>query len=440
MTSALLEITGVDLAPPGGELRAFDLAAPCPGDTGVAGTFGLDVRGWVLGARTRARRVSFALDGTPLWQAAVEREWQGVADDHPGAPGAERPGFRAAVGSLALPREFALEARVAFGEGAESVTERMATIHGRRAQIESDHDPRFRPLMVTGFSRTGSNVLLRLLGAHPEIVAYRPFFHEPRVATYWIDVLRELTEPAGVRRQITPRTNLARRGWWQGADAPPPPLDEPDIERRLAVDPVPRLAAMCQERVDAAYAALAQRVDRAGASLFAEKQLPMHVPTMLWDLYPGAREVFLVRDFRDMVASMFRADAKWGGGPRFGRADAAGDEQFVRQLRPFAQDLLGSWSRRRERAHLVRYEDLVTAPGETVGALVEYLGVDAGPAGRRAMVESLAVRDEGSEIYRTTASPSESIGRWREELEPTVREACEAVFAPALEAFGYAGG
>ena len=436
--AAALEILAVDVERPGGPVRALDLAAPRPGDTGAAGTFGFDVRGWVLGSRMPARRVSFVLDGTPLWQVPVERRWEGVAEDYPDAPGAERAGFHAAVGSLALPREFSLDVRAELGEGDAAQSARLATIHGRRARLRSPHEPRFQPLMVTGFSRTGSNLFLRLLGAHPAIVAYRPFFHEPRVSAYWVDVLRELTEPAALRRQITPRTSLAVRGWPTAGAPAPAPLDEADLEHDLAAASVPRIAAFCQERIEGAYEVLASRADRSAAAFFAEKQLPLHVPTMLWDLYPGAREVFLVRDFRDMVASMFRADAKWGGGPRFGRAAAGSDEQFVRQLWPFAQDLLGSWERRRESAHLVRYEDLVTAPEATVAALVDYLGVEAGAAATHAMAASLALRDEGSEIYRTTPSPAASIGRWRDELAPAVREACAVVFAPALERFGYA--
>jgi len=439
MTSAApLEILAVDVASPGGEVLGLDLPVPRPGS---ARTFGFDVRGWVLGSRRRARHISFTVDGTPLWQVPVARAWGGVAEHYPDVPGADRPGFRAALSSLPLPREFALEVRVVLGEGGDTASAWLAAIRGRRAPLRGEDDPRFQPLMVTGFSRTGSNLFLRMLGAHPEIVAYRPFFHEPRVSTYWIDVLRELTEPASIRRQITPRANLAQRGWWLDTGAlSPAPLDDEGLEADLAAGSLQPLVRLCQGRIDAAYGVLAARADRPEASLFAEKHLPGHVPTMLWDLYPGAREVFLVRDFRDMVASMFRADAKWGGEPRFGRAVATDHEQFVRGLRPFAQDLQGSWERRRDSAHLVRYEDLITEPEQTVTALVRYLGVDAGTGVTRAMVDSLAMRDEGSEIYRTTASPAASIGLWREELGPAVKATCEEVFAPVLELFGYAAG
>ena len=56
------------------------------------------------------------------------------------------------------------------------------------------------------------------------------------------------------------------------------------------------------------------------------------------------------------------------------------------------------------------------------------------------MVASLGLRDEGSEIYRTTPTPQESIGRWRRDLSTAVREECDRVFAPVLELFGYENG
>jgi hypothetical protein len=292
--------------------------------------------------------------------------------------------------------------------------------------------------MVTGFSRTGSNLFLRLLGRHPEVIAYRPFHFESRITHYWMDVLRELTEPAGYRRQMRPG-GLSVRGWWLGDRAPSPFVDHGEaLEREMGAGALVDIAELSQRRVESVCRQVAAQLERPGATFLAEKHLPGHVPTMLWDLYAGAREVFLVRDFRDMMASIIAANRKWEGPPRFGRADAASDEEHVRHFRRFVKDLVGSWRRRAGQAHLVRYEDLIRQPRETVAALVGYLGVDGSAATVDGMVESLALRDEGSDVYRTANSAEASIGRWREDLDPAVLEACEDVFAPALELFGYA--
>ena len=200
--------------------------------------------------------------------------------------------------------------------------------------------------MVTGFSRTGSNLFLRLLGRHPEVMAYRPFHFESRISHYWMDVLRELTEPAGYRRQMRPG-GVSNRGWWLGDRAPVPWVHHDDaIESELGGNALVEIAALSQHRIESVCARLATQLDQPRAVFLAEKQLPGHVPTMLWDLYPGAREVFLVRDFRDMMASIIAANRKWEGPPRFGRADAASDEEHVRRFRRFVADIVGSWRRR----------------------------------------------------------------------------------------------
>jgi Sulfotransferase family len=88
-------------------------------------------------------------------------------------------------------------------------------------------------------------------------------------------------------------------------------------------------------------------------------------------------EIFLVRDFRDMARSIMAFDEKRGFAG-FGRPDGVSDEQYMRgELRQMAHDLHRSWETRHERAHLVRYEDLVLHPVETLTAMLEYLEVDA---------------------------------------------------------------
>ena len=95
------------------------------------------------------------------------------------------------------------------------------------------------------------------------------------------------------------------------------------------------------------------------------------------------------------------------------------------------------WRGRAESSHLLRYEDLVLRPEETVRALVGHLGLVGSDAAVEPMLASLAARDSGSEGHRTVADAAESIGRWRRDLSREVIDACEAALGPALEAFGY---
>ena len=81
-------------------------------------------------------------------------------------------------------------------------------ISGRRSPLRTGFEPSIEPIVLTALGRTGSTAVTRLLAAHPAVAAYRPFEYEPRVVTYWIDVLRALAEPGRFRRQIAPNGPL----------------------------------------------------------------------------------------------------------------------------------------------------------------------------------------------------------------------------------------
>jgi hypothetical protein len=392
----------------------------------VGAGFGLELEGWVVGRDLPITRVDLVQDAMALWELVPTHEREGAV---------VRSKFYAPVSAIPLPPAFDLVVRVRLGEDGERA--RLGAVHGRRTELQTGVRPRFNPLMVTTFSRTGSNLLVRMLGEHPEIVAYRPFRYEPRVSAYWVEVLRELTEPGSYRRQITPQLRQPARGWWLGPAGPmAPPLLDPEVEGAIARDAVHDLACFCQERIDAVYAQIAPHCERPNAAYFAEKHSPNEVPMILSELYPGSREVFLVRDFRDMIASVLAANARRGT-HRFGRGEADSDEKFVRRFRRFVTNLVASWRRRSARAHLVRYEDLLQRSEETVAALVEYLGVTIADDTLAGMIASVHRSEPELEGHITSGSPEASIGRWRRDLAPELQGVTEQVFGPALEVFGY---
>jgi hypothetical protein len=147
--------------------------------------------------------------------------------------------------------------------------------------------------------------------------------------------------------------------------------------------------------------------------------------------------VILVRDFRDMVASMFAYNAKRGR-EGFRRDTFASDAEYVAQeVKGAVKALTAAWTERSERSHLVRYEDLVLEPETTIEKLLAYLGLDASEHTVSALTATLFGHGPETEWHRTTEDPRASIGRWRRDLEPEAREACERALAPELRAFGY---
>jgi hypothetical protein len=430
----LIQIDEVLPASRPGDLEAFALDVPKAGF--ASDTFALDLRGWMVGAQVRPAAVVVLRNGAVLRRLPVGLERPDVAEAHPGLAGAGRSGFFGSLSALEVEGQFELELEIELQDAAAERAP-FARVRGTRAPVVSPFKPRLQPVVLTTLARTGSTAVVRMLAAHPEVVAYRPFEWEPRVATYWVDVFRALTDPAGYRRQLEP-TGTIDGTWWLGREQPlPRRLRDPVLGPWLGAAAVGELAAVAQQRIDGLYVQVAAAQERAGASRFVEKYRADTVRDLMLELYPGAREVMLVRDFRDMVASMFAYDVKRGR-RGFRRDHAPGDREYVLdEVRTSVDALVRTWHRRSERTLLLRYEDLVLEPHETVPALLAHLGLAAAPETVEQMVATLFDRDRGAEGHRTVSDPRESIGRWQRDLSDELIAACEDALAPSLETFGY---
>jgi hypothetical protein len=292
--------------------------------------------------------------------------------------------------------------------------------------------------MLTTLGRTGSTLLAQLLRAHPRVVVHGRFPYETRVGRYWMSVLRALASPASYVQVVVPSAD--DQFWWLGD----PGLA---VHAHLAGDPlvewlggadVDALARFCRERIAASYAEVAATQGRSDAAYFAEKHLPEpFVQDRLWELIPDSREVVLVRDPRDMIASILAFNHKRGV-VAFGRQLAASDEEFVLGVRDAVEALRHAWRRRGSRALLVRYEDLVLRAPETLRTVFAYLDLEHGQ-GTVDDVLRLATETapELQDSHRTAGAPEASVGRWRRDLSPALQDASGEAFAPALADFGY---
>jgi hypothetical protein len=275
---------------------------------------------------------------------------------------------------------------------------------------------------------------MQMLAGHERIAVHPPFDEEPRVATYWVDVLRALARPESWMRQISPAGPLGE-DWWLGRRDPVPRrLRSEALQGWLAGQAVEDVATFAQARIEAVYTRIEAEEGKSGATYFAEKVRNDIVSDLLWELYPGAREVVLVRDPRDVLTSILAAAGKRAAQPV--PADPARwvGEEFTGRILA----VLDSWRRRADRTHLVRYEDLMMRPRDTLAGVAGYLGLGAGPDSVDPMIEGAGRRLPGMDEHRTSADSASSIGRWRHDLEPQLAEACERAVGPALEAWGYA--
>jgi hypothetical protein len=146
---------------------------------------------------------------------------------------------------------------------------------------------------------------------------------------------------------------------------------------------------------------------------------------MVMRLFPDAHLVHVVRDPRDVVASLKRMP--WW------RHGAPGSVSAWAQSVDYVEDAARRWPVTR-----VLYERLVADPERELRALCAALGEEYDPA--MAEPERLApeVVPERRWHRRARGGPStDPVGRWRERLEPWEAALCETVLARRMEKLGY---
>jgi hypothetical protein len=194
-----------------------------------------------------------------------------------------------------------------------------------------------------------------------------------------------------------------------------------------------RLATFCLQNVEDWYGITARDQGKEPV-YFAEKNF-LHTPIQslgVSDLYPETREVFSVRDFRDVACSMLsHVGDRW-----FARGFDV-DRALHEMLAPWVNHLVSSWRARGERAHLVRYEDLVRRPGETMKGVFDYLEIDSSEPTVDQVLKS-GTDHEDFTSHGTSPTLEKTLGRWSREGDESFRATLNEIFHEGLIEFGYA--
>ena len=293
--------------------------------------------------------------------------------------------------------------------------------------------------MLNTIGRSGSTWLAWLLSCHREVVGYRPMEFETRVATYWTSVLQALAQPNSYLSQLVTSNLEGDARWWLGDAAKRTPrVGDPALERWLGKNSVEQIAGICQARIESFFKESAKAQEKTHAAYFLEKFLldPV-VLDLLGEIYSDAREIILVRDFRDVVCSVLAFNTKRGY-LAFGREHVDSDEEYVKTIAANqALGILQRWEEKGKSAHLVRYEDLLLEPNATLERAFQFVGVDSSPSEIAGTIDRAESESPSMDHHRTTRDKTSTIGRWREDLSPELADACAEHLDPMLEAFGY---
>lgn len=402
-------------------------------------TYTIDISGWVLGKKYPAVAIKIINNKRMLRKIPIGNPRPELTTIYPQNPRAANCGFATSISIIGLPAEDELNLQAILKDQTHIP---IAKIRFRHQSLRSDYQPKLQPLIVTCVGRSGTTWLMQLLSQHPRLIVCQHYPYEVRAAQYWMQMLQVLSQPANTQNS-TPVVGFENDLNFIGHN----PFYNKNINSPKALewhgnDYPEKLAAFCQESIDGFYQALGSSQGKIFSNseqpiYFVEKYMLNPIKTLFLELYPQGREIILVRDFRDVVCSVIAFNAKRGH-DMAGQQQAKTDEEIIREAGNFqAKMLLQRWKESSGKAFLLRYEDLILSPVETLSQLLQYLGLENSQTTISNMLETASGDTQKMEKHRTTSSAEASIGRWKSDLNPALQELCNRVFAEALQEFGY---
>jgi hypothetical protein len=430
---ALVEIEDIKLgAPQPGKIQAFAIDAPRIGGRNV---YDVEFAGWVLGDEQPIQEIEIHHGGVVIRRTPLDQQRPDVARDYPDSPGSGTSGFRTSVSVIGLEPEVEIQVRAVLVDGTRS---RLGSVSVRHEPVQSGFEPRLQPLMLTTMGRSGTTWTMRLLSEHPEIVIHRSHPYELRTARYWWHMFKTLSEPRDPYHSAQADHFQSNKQWIGYNPFYPEPISvTPGLAEWMGREYIEDFARFCQRSAEETYLRIAAGQGQSNVKYMAEKHRADNLPWLVWELYPKAKEIFLVRDFRDIYSSMLAFNQKFGR-RAFGPAHIETDADFATFLRNSTiRNLSRSWPKRQDRAHLIRYEDLITRPRETLHGVLTYLELDSSDETLEGIFDRASAENPEMRRHLTSSEVSTSLGRWKSSLSPELQSVANSAFGDVLQQFGY---
>lgn len=291
---------------------------------------------------------------------------------------------------------------------------------------------RDRPVFICGHPKSGTSLVRALLDSHPQLVVY------PEESLFF---RRYLPQSTGL--DLESRLDLADRTLihifrWNKHEPVPDQQDFPGRDYSAtpfeAVREALRRLVCAQDRhpgdmLSAAVLAYGEvnRAAGSGARCWVEKSpYNEYYASQIFEWWPEARCVHIVRDPRDNFASYRRKHPEWA--PEFfasnwSRSTRAGFEN---------QRRFGT-----ERYLLLNYEDLAQSPEVTLQSLADYMGIDWDAA--LSSPTRAGAQWQGNSMFaeRFKQVSDAPVGRWKGRLAPLEAGVIELMSSQALRSAGY---
>ncbi len=350
--------------------------------------------------------------------------------------------FNFRLGTLCMPRTLSLDVWVNLKVDDTDVQRVLiGEIRGGMGALpDGIVDSRYSPVIVPALGRSGTTLMMRLLNSHPEIVSPGKYPFEFRQASYLWHAMRIITSPADHEMSMHPDSFETNHFYDIGYN----PYQSAIYHNAHGLDAVSEWQAasfpisainFMKKMVDQYIDQVLIDSNRSNVKYLAEKEVVSPLNDFVLNLYPNAKQIFLVRDLRDSFLSA-RAFNKKRGTDSFGFQGKT-DQQVLEGRAHIAGILVAAKKFADDRTIFVRYEDLVRDQKKEVRRLTEFLGVNSSEEVVDSMVDSQRINNKQMMAHSTTKDVNNSIERWRIELSDQEKAYCAEAYKEFFEAFGY---
>lgn len=302
--------------------------------------------------------------------------------------------------------------------------------------------PKISPFLISNLGRSGGQWLTTLLSFHPQIAVLNPLISEPHFSTYYLDMAMDLTDPSSL---LSERTNLTQLPhWWLGHH-----LNRSDFQNLLYhlnstdfadISKIQNKNAInfCVKSLDEIYRKTAKKMGKKGVQFFCEKSVMHYKSDLLCQLIPSARQIVLVRDFRDLLCSIFSFNQKLKT-EYFGVLEGESMLAFLeRYFSIVVNSLTNHYQQNSSRIHLVKYEELMRDPENELKSILSFLKLKNDSSCIKDMIQSAsAYLPEYQEQHKTKQSSRDSLRRFESEFSNDLEQRTWDLLGEKLAFFGY---
>lgn len=279
------------------------------------------------------------------------------------------------------------------------------------------------PIMVRTFGRTGSTLLMQLLGTSDQIIFEREYPFEHRYLTYAFNMARMVKEPPKTddswNNDVLFQCRAPRIG-----GLPYGVSNLIDQDRLFGYT----LQALWEQFSTSMRETMATEY---GKEYFYAEKVPAEVADASNEILT-ARNIFLLRDPRDEMVSIMSFNEKRGF-HSFGWTDDDTDITYATKMcnnrRYFMQHMFKAPDSHRRIN--IRYEDLINNGQEEVERLAKWVGVELS-------FEDAMSNKEIRKRHMTSKDSASSVERWRDELSKEVQDIFSRELGQELSNLGYA--